>query len=119
MRLSEISNNRKICPAGRSLVLHTSASKWDVGNPVSNLSTVAILPVSEEVPLTAFTLELQHALSGIGTDADVQKHAHMYKHTALLNGCLQSHRKIVILSLYVRYMIIFLRWDQHVFMVRL
>uniref|UniRef100_A0A665UV37 lysophospholipase n=1 Tax=Echeneis naucrates TaxID=173247 RepID=A0A665UV37_ECHNA len=32
----------------------------------SNLSTVAILPVSEEVPLTSFTLELQHALSGIG-----------------------------------------------------
>uniref|UniRef100_A0A669CHD3 lysophospholipase n=1 Tax=Oreochromis niloticus TaxID=8128 RepID=A0A669CHD3_ORENI len=40
--------------------------KWDAGNPVSNLSTVAILPVSEEVPLTAFTLELQHALCGIG-----------------------------------------------------
>uniref|UniRef100_A0A673BS97 Patatin-like phospholipase domain containing 7b n=1 Tax=Sphaeramia orbicularis TaxID=375764 RepID=A0A673BS97_9TELE len=40
--------------------------KWDAGNPASNLSTVAILPVSEDVPLTAFTLELQHALSGIG-----------------------------------------------------
>ncbi|KAM9393186.1 patatin-like phospholipase domain-containing protein 7 isoform 2-T2 [Pholidichthys leucotaenia] len=52
--------------AGRSLALHTPTSKWDAGNPVSNLSTVAILPVSDEVPLTAFTLELQHALSGIG-----------------------------------------------------
>ncbi|XP_061585665.1 patatin-like phospholipase domain-containing protein 7 isoform X2 [Cololabis saira] len=52
--------------AGRSLSLHTGASKWDTGNPASNLSTVTILPVSEEVPLTAFTLELQHALSGIG-----------------------------------------------------
>uniref|UniRef100_A0A8C6M0L0 lysophospholipase n=1 Tax=Nothobranchius furzeri TaxID=105023 RepID=A0A8C6M0L0_NOTFU len=52
--------------AGRSLSLHTPASKWDAGNPVSNLSTVTILPVSEEVPLTTFTLELQHALSGIG-----------------------------------------------------
>ncbi|XP_028312892.1 patatin-like phospholipase domain-containing protein 7 isoform X2 [Gouania willdenowi] len=52
--------------AGRSLGLHTPSSKWDAGNPASNLSTVAILPVSEEVPLTAFTLELQHALSGIG-----------------------------------------------------
>uniref|UniRef100_A0A8C6LX90 lysophospholipase n=1 Tax=Nothobranchius furzeri TaxID=105023 RepID=A0A8C6LX90_NOTFU len=51
---------------GRSLSLHTPASKWDAGNPVSNLSTVTILPVSEEVPLTTFTLELQHALSGIG-----------------------------------------------------
>uniref|UniRef100_A0AAQ4P9A9 lysophospholipase n=1 Tax=Gasterosteus aculeatus aculeatus TaxID=481459 RepID=A0AAQ4P9A9_GASAC len=32
----------------------------------SNLSTVTVLPVSEEVPLTAFTLELQHALIAIG-----------------------------------------------------
>uniref|UniRef100_A0A673BPK2 lysophospholipase n=1 Tax=Sphaeramia orbicularis TaxID=375764 RepID=A0A673BPK2_9TELE len=48
------------------LALHTPTSKWDAGNPASNLSTVAILPVSEDVPLTAFTLELQHALSGIG-----------------------------------------------------
>ncbi|XP_036384107.1 patatin-like phospholipase domain-containing protein 7a isoform X2 [Megalops cyprinoides] len=52
--------------SARSLSLHTSSSKWDTGNPASNLSTVAILPVSEEVPLTAFTLELQHALSAIG-----------------------------------------------------
>ncbi|XP_013865932.1 patatin-like phospholipase domain-containing protein 7 [Austrofundulus limnaeus] len=51
---------------GRGLGLHTPLSKWDAGNPASNLSTVAILPVSDEVPLTAFTLELQHALSGIG-----------------------------------------------------
>uniref|UniRef100_A0AAR2L1X2 lysophospholipase n=1 Tax=Pygocentrus nattereri TaxID=42514 RepID=A0AAR2L1X2_PYGNA len=35
-------------------------------NPASNLSTVSILPVSDEVPMTAFTLELQHALSAIG-----------------------------------------------------
>uniref|UniRef100_A0A8C9S5M2 lysophospholipase n=1 Tax=Scleropages formosus TaxID=113540 RepID=A0A8C9S5M2_SCLFO len=48
------------------LGLRTPVSKWDVGNPASNLSTVSILPVSEEVPLTAFTLELQHALSAIG-----------------------------------------------------
>ena len=41
-------------------------SKWDSGNPASNLSTVAVLPVSEDVPLTAFTLELRHALSAIG-----------------------------------------------------
>ncbi|XP_053334234.1 patatin-like phospholipase domain-containing protein 7a isoform X2 [Clarias gariepinus] len=50
----------------RSLSLHTTSSKWDAGNPVSNLSTVAVLPVSEEVPLTAFTLELQHSLIAIG-----------------------------------------------------
>lgn len=50
----------------RSLALHTPGSKWDAGNQASNLSTVAVLPVSEEVPLTAFTLELQHALVAIG-----------------------------------------------------
>uniref|UniRef100_A0A4W4F3D2 lysophospholipase n=1 Tax=Electrophorus electricus TaxID=8005 RepID=A0A4W4F3D2_ELEEL len=49
-----------------SLGLHTSGSNWDAGNPASNLSTVTILPVSDEVPMTAFTLELQHALSAIG-----------------------------------------------------
>ncbi len=49
-----------------SLGFHAPSSKWDAGNPAANLSTVAILPVSEEVPLTAFTLELQHALSAIG-----------------------------------------------------
>uniref|UniRef100_A0A672QX91 lysophospholipase n=1 Tax=Sinocyclocheilus grahami TaxID=75366 RepID=A0A672QX91_SINGR len=48
------------------LSLHTPGSKWDAGNPASNLSTVTVLPVSEEVPLTAFTLELQHALLAIG-----------------------------------------------------
>uniref|UniRef100_A0A8C7URF9 lysophospholipase n=1 Tax=Oncorhynchus mykiss TaxID=8022 RepID=A0A8C7URF9_ONCMY len=48
------------------LALHTPGSKWDAGNPASNLSTVTVLPVSEEVPLTAFTLELQHALIAIG-----------------------------------------------------
>uniref|UniRef100_A0A671ULN0 lysophospholipase n=1 Tax=Sparus aurata TaxID=8175 RepID=A0A671ULN0_SPAAU len=58
--------NGPLAGNSRGLALHTPTSKWDAGNPVSNLSTVAILPVSEEVPLTAFTLELQHALSGIG-----------------------------------------------------
>ncbi|XP_054630330.1 patatin-like phospholipase domain-containing protein 7 isoform X1 [Dunckerocampus dactyliophorus] len=52
--------------AAQSLALHTPNSKWDAGNPAANLSTVTILPVSDDVPLTAFTLELQHALSGIG-----------------------------------------------------
>ncbi|XP_031426831.2 LOW QUALITY PROTEIN: patatin-like phospholipase domain-containing protein 7, partial [Clupea harengus] len=46
--------------------LQTPASKWDAGNPASNLSTVTILPASDEVPLTTFTLELQHALQAIG-----------------------------------------------------
>nr|XP_031532962.1 patatin-like phospholipase domain-containing protein 7 isoform X9 [Vicugna pacos] len=51
---------------GHQFGLHASGSKWDSGNPASNLSTVAILPVSEDVPLTAFALELRHALSAIG-----------------------------------------------------
>uniref|UniRef100_A0A663NDX6 lysophospholipase n=1 Tax=Athene cunicularia TaxID=194338 RepID=A0A663NDX6_ATHCN len=51
---------------GHPLGLHSSSSKWDAGNPASNLSTVAVMPVSEEVPLTAFTLELKHALSAVG-----------------------------------------------------
>ncbi|XP_051956104.1 patatin-like phospholipase domain-containing protein 7 [Xyrauchen texanus] len=50
----------------RSLALQTPGSKWDAGNPASNLSTITVLPVTEEVPLTAFTLELQHALLAIG-----------------------------------------------------
>uniref|UniRef100_A0A8C4Z1M2 Patatin like phospholipase domain containing 7 n=1 Tax=Gadus morhua TaxID=8049 RepID=A0A8C4Z1M2_GADMO len=50
----------------RSLALHTPGSKWDAGNQASNLCTVTVLPVSEEVPLTAFTLELQLALLAIG-----------------------------------------------------
>ncbi|XP_048202887.1 patatin-like phospholipase domain-containing protein 7 isoform X3 [Perognathus longimembris pacificus] len=51
---------------GHQLGLRTVGSKWDSGNPASNLSTVAVMPVSEDVPLTAFALELQHALSAIG-----------------------------------------------------
>ncbi|KAM9447170.1 patatin-like phospholipase domain-containing protein 7 [Clarias gariepinus] len=52
--------------SAHGLGLPSSGSKWDAGNPVSNLSTVSILPVSEDVPMTSFALELQHALSAIG-----------------------------------------------------
>ncbi|KAG8519261.1 Neuropathy target esterase [Galemys pyrenaicus] len=38
----------------------------ELTNPASNLATVAILPVCAEVPVVAFTLELQHALQAIG-----------------------------------------------------
>ncbi|XP_053137993.1 patatin-like phospholipase domain-containing protein 7 isoform X2 [Hemicordylus capensis] len=51
---------------GHPLGLHTPSSKWDSSNPASNLSTVAIMPVSEDVPLATFTLELKHALCAIG-----------------------------------------------------
>lgn len=42
----------------------------DVTNPASNLSTVAVLPVCDEVPINAFNLELSHALNAIGRSTD-------------------------------------------------
>ncbi|KAM9082143.1 LOW QUALITY PROTEIN: patatin-like phospholipase domain-containing protein 7 [Megaptera novaeangliae] len=51
--------------AGHQFGPHAVGSKWDSGNPAGNLSTVAVMPVPEDVPLTAFTLELKHALSAI------------------------------------------------------
>ncbi|XP_078387254.1 patatin-like phospholipase domain-containing protein 6 isoform X3 [Cetorhinus maximus] len=44
----------------------STASSADVTNPTSNLSTVAVLPVCNEVPIAAFTMELTHALNAIG-----------------------------------------------------
>uniref|UniRef100_A0A8C5QMH3 lysophospholipase n=1 Tax=Leptobrachium leishanense TaxID=445787 RepID=A0A8C5QMH3_9ANUR len=38
----------------------------DPGSLTSNLCTVCVLPCSNNVPLTAFTLELKHALDAIG-----------------------------------------------------
>ncbi|XP_075063054.1 patatin-like phospholipase domain-containing protein 6 isoform X3 [Mixophyes fleayi] len=38
----------------------------DPSNVASNLCTVCVLPCSNNVPLTAFTLELKHALDAIG-----------------------------------------------------
>ncbi|XP_030636785.1 neuropathy target esterase isoform X1 [Chanos chanos] len=52
--------------ASSALGLPTMASSPDVTNPASNLSTVAVLPVCDEVPINAFNLELSHALSAIG-----------------------------------------------------
>uniref|UniRef100_A0A4W3I9I1 lysophospholipase n=1 Tax=Callorhinchus milii TaxID=7868 RepID=A0A4W3I9I1_CALMI len=43
-----------------------STSSADVTNPTSNLSTVAVLPVCDDVPIAAFSLELTHALNAIG-----------------------------------------------------
>ncbi|XP_046693716.1 patatin-like phospholipase domain-containing protein 6 isoform X3 [Silurus meridionalis] len=52
--------------SGSALGLPAMASSPDVTNPASNLSTVAVLPVCDEVPINAFNLELSHALSAIG-----------------------------------------------------
>ncbi|KAI2668247.1 Patatin-like phospholipase domain-containing protein 6 [Labeo rohita] len=49
-----------------ALGLPSMASSPDVTNPASNLSTVAVLPVCDDVPINAFNLELSHALSAIG-----------------------------------------------------
>uniref|UniRef100_A0A452RI91 lysophospholipase n=1 Tax=Ursus americanus TaxID=9643 RepID=A0A452RI91_URSAM len=65
-RYPQVTRHTTLCSAGHQFGLHTAGSKWDSGNPASNLSTVAIMPVSEDVPLTAFALELKHALSAIG-----------------------------------------------------
>ncbi|XP_063051894.1 patatin-like phospholipase domain-containing protein 6 isoform X1 [Engraulis encrasicolus] len=49
-----------------TLGLPSLGSSPDVTNPASNLSTVAVLPVCDDVPINAFNLELSHALSAIG-----------------------------------------------------
>uniref|UniRef100_A0A8D3D8D0 lysophospholipase n=1 Tax=Scophthalmus maximus TaxID=52904 RepID=A0A8D3D8D0_SCOMX len=51
---------------GSALSLPSMTTSADVTNPASNLSTVAVLPVCDEVPINAFNLELSHALSAIG-----------------------------------------------------
>ncbi|XP_008410445.1 neuropathy target esterase isoform X2 [Poecilia reticulata] len=51
---------------GAALNLPSMTKSADVTNPTSNLSTVAVLPVGDEVPISAFNLELSHALSAIG-----------------------------------------------------
>ncbi|XP_058495644.1 patatin-like phospholipase domain-containing protein 6 isoform X4 [Solea solea] len=51
--------------SGSALSLPSMTAGTDVTNPASNLSTVAVLPVGE-VPISAFNLELSHALRAIG-----------------------------------------------------
>ncbi|XP_016890611.1 neuropathy target esterase isoform X1 [Cynoglossus semilaevis] len=52
--------------SGSALSLPSMKTGADVSNPASNLSTVAVLPVCDEVPMNAFNMELSHALSAIG-----------------------------------------------------
>ncbi|XP_078538296.1 patatin-like phospholipase domain-containing protein 6 isoform X1 [Lissotriton helveticus] len=42
------------------------SSSSELTNPTSNLATVAVLPVCDDVPMAAFSLELKHALNAIG-----------------------------------------------------
>uniref|UniRef100_A0A3B4D2Q1 lysophospholipase n=1 Tax=Pygocentrus nattereri TaxID=42514 RepID=A0A3B4D2Q1_PYGNA len=64
--LGNLQQNLNVLSPGSALGLPTVASSPDVTNPASNLSTVAVLPVCDEVPINAFNLELSHALSAIG-----------------------------------------------------
>ncbi|KAM9792547.1 patatin-like phospholipase domain-containing protein 6 [Neosynchiropus ocellatus] len=52
--------------SGSALSLPSMTTSPDITNPASNLSTVAVLPVCDDVPINAFNLELSHALSAIG-----------------------------------------------------
>uniref|UniRef100_A0A671W7G8 lysophospholipase n=1 Tax=Sparus aurata TaxID=8175 RepID=A0A671W7G8_SPAAU len=81
----------------RSLALHTSGSKWDAGNQASNLSTVTVLPVSEEVPLTTFTMELQHALMAIDNAAFLYQTD--YTLTPWTQRCIRQADCIIIVGL--------------------
>lgn len=56
--------------SGSALSLPSMTTSADVTNPASNLSTVAVLPVCDEVPINAFNLELSHALNAIGRPTD-------------------------------------------------
>uniref|UniRef100_A0A3B3Y9X1 lysophospholipase n=1 Tax=Poecilia mexicana TaxID=48701 RepID=A0A3B3Y9X1_9TELE len=60
-------NNIKRRYPQSALNLPSMTKSADVTNPTSNLSTVAVLPVGDEVPISAFNLELSHALSAIPT----------------------------------------------------
>nr|XP_015204594.1 PREDICTED: neuropathy target esterase-like isoform X2 [Lepisosteus oculatus] len=52
--------------SGSALGLSAVGTSHDVTNPASNLSTVAVLPICDDVPVNAFNLELSHALNAIG-----------------------------------------------------
>ncbi|XP_077460480.1 patatin-like phospholipase domain-containing protein 6 isoform X4 [Stigmatopora argus] len=52
--------------SGSALSLPSMTTSTDVTNPASNLSTVTVLPVCDEVPIYAFNMELSHALRAIG-----------------------------------------------------
>ncbi|CAG5133142.1 unnamed protein product, partial [Candidula unifasciata] len=48
------------------LPFHSDSYKKMERSTVDNLATIAIVPITEDVPLTNFALELQHALLSIG-----------------------------------------------------
>lgn len=52
--------------ANISMKKRAEAATVDSRPSQSNFSTVAIVPVTDDVPLTAFTYEVYHSLSAIG-----------------------------------------------------
>lgn len=67
---SILSSKHWSCFPGSALGLPNMTASADVTNPASNLSTVAVLPICDEVPINAFNLELSHALNAIGKPAE-------------------------------------------------
>lgn len=53
-------------PAGHTVTL-SEHPNVDPRPTVANLASVAMLPASDGVPLSTFTLELQHAMNAIGS----------------------------------------------------
>uniref|UniRef100_A0A3B3BKE9 lysophospholipase n=1 Tax=Oryzias melastigma TaxID=30732 RepID=A0A3B3BKE9_ORYME len=66
-------NNIKRRYPQSALSMPSMASSADVTNPASNLSTVAVLPVCDDVPINAFNLELSHALPTLLLTSDIIK----------------------------------------------
>uniref|UniRef100_A0AAY4EZR2 lysophospholipase n=1 Tax=Denticeps clupeoides TaxID=299321 RepID=A0AAY4EZR2_9TELE len=81
------------------------ASSPDVTNPASNLSTVAVLPICDDVPVNAFNLELCHALSAIGlpilyTSQHTSTHILVSIHEYRLSGWLAQQEDLNRIVLY-------------------
>jgi lysophospholipid hydrolase len=61
-----------------SIINTPSNAKYEAKPSHVNFSTVAVLAVTEDVPLSAFSYELIHSLSSIGNKIKIQKKKHLY-----------------------------------------
>jgi lysophospholipid hydrolase len=71
---------------------------------VANLATVAVLAVTDDVPLSNFTLELQHALNNIGLTLRLTREiirnrlgANALDRCVFSSQCLQLSAKLLVL----------------------
>uniref|UniRef100_A0A5F8GK29 lysophospholipase n=1 Tax=Monodelphis domestica TaxID=13616 RepID=A0A5F8GK29_MONDO len=98
-----LGNLQQVGVSGHQHGVYFSSSKWDSGNPASNLSTVTIMPVSDDVPLLTFTLELEHALHDIGKNSvsinkvllSVSSSVHEYRLSSWLGQQEDIHRIVL------------------------